>query len=449
MLILFSAFSLLIKCVLAGKGDTIEQLKVAYGNIDLTNAYDKAEVKTIDGEVPKGLNGTLVRQGCGVFGNSFGPLIEDKIDRIAHVFDCIELAQSFHFHDGQVFFTSRFYDTNKNNYFLMEHEQDMAKSSVFFPTIYANYSSEAVQDYYGWLSDNENATNLKNNDVPHVSWWVIGQDVLSNAEGTFATKVDPHNVLAFKDYDMGGDWPTNDRLEFNPAHEVYDENLGLLSTVGLHTYNEDGTEQETKRIVYTIKQMADGSNKREYFAEIPYPKANLSVCKSGQVPDPNSWLKYLHTIAITTNYIIIPETSYLRNPCDYASGYPLPVYASVEYDQNVKGRFSVIDKNDPSKVTILEADTHFFITHKFNAFEDDKGIIHLDVLNYNSPSPYTELPYVQNAVFGGGEIEQELRRYSLDVSKNTVTHQKLHNMTDGDYVEFSNCNPDYAGKPYR
>ena len=324
-----------------------------------------------------------------------------------------------------------------------------SKSSVFFPTIYANYSSEAVQDYYGWLSDNENATNLKNNDVPHVSWWVIGQDVLSNAEGTFATKVDPHNVLAFKDYDMGGDWPTNDRLEFNPAHEVYDENLGLISTVGLHKYNEDGTEQETKRIVYTIKQMADGSNKREYFAEIPYPKANLSVCKSGQVPDPNSWLKYLHTIAITTNYIIIPETSYLRNPCDYASGYPLPVYASVEYDQNVNGRFSVIDKNDPSKVTILEADTHFFITHKFNAFEDDKGIIHLDVLNYNSPSPYTELPYVQNAVFGGGEIEQELRRYSLDVSKNTVTHQQLHNMTDGDYVEFSNCNPDYAGKPYR
>ena len=449
MLLILSVALGLIQSTIAGKGDTIEQLKVGYGNIDLNHVHDKAEVVTLYGQVPKGLNGTLIRQGCGVFGNSFDPLVEDQLDRINHVFDCIELAQSFHFHDGQVSFTSRFYDTNRNDYFLNVHNQDMTNSSVFFGTVYANFSIDAIQDYNQWKSENEDATKLRNDHVYHVSWWLIGQDVLSNAEGTIGMQVDPHNVVDFMDYDMGGEWPEHDRLEFNPAHEAYDTNLGLISTIGLIKYNADKTEAETKRIVYTINQKEDGSNQRNYIAEIPYPNANLSLCELGQAPDPNTWIRYLHTIASTDNYIIIPETSYLRNPCDLIIGWNGPGYSTVEYVEEVNGRFSVIDKKDPSKVTVLEADTHFFITHKFNAFEDDEGVIHVDVLNYDSSGPYTEFTYVQEAVFGGDIEGEELRRYSLDLSKKTVTYRKLHNLTEGDYVEFSNCNPDYAGKPYR
>ena len=105
MLVYFCTFSILIHCALAGPGDTIEQLKVSYGNIDLNHFHDKVEVKTLDGQVPKGLNGTLIRHGCGVFGNTFGEEME-KLDRVTHLFDCMELAQSFHFYEGQAFFTS-------------------------------------------------------------------------------------------------------------------------------------------------------------------------------------------------------------------------------------------------------------------------------------------------------------------------------------------------------
>ena len=180
MLILFSTFSFLIQCSFAGKEDTVDQLKVAYGNIDLTHVYNKAEVKTLDGKIPKGLNGTLIRQGCGVFGNNFDPLVEGQLDRIEHVFDCIELAQSFHFIDGQVSFSSRFYDTNKNDYFLNVHDQDMTKSSVFYGTVYANFSGKAIEDYYSWISENEDTTKLKNDYVFHVSWWLIGQCSCTN-----------------------------------------------------------------------------------------------------------------------------------------------------------------------------------------------------------------------------------------------------------------------------
>ena len=290
MLVIISVLSFLLKYALAGKGDTIEQLKVSYGNIDLTHSYNNANVKTIDGEVPEGLNGTLIRHGCGVFGNTFGEETEG-LDRVNHLFDCMELAQSFHFYEGQAFFTSHYYDTNRNDYFLNVHDQDMTKSSVFYGTVYANSSGDARDDFSKWRSDNKNTTKLKNNEVPHVSWWLIGNDVVANGEDQGGAKIDPHNIINFKDYTLGGSWPENDRLEFNPAHEVYDEKLGLINTVGSYKFNDDKTEQITKRIVYTIKQMEDGSNQRDYIAEIDYPKADLSGCSAGQLPDPNSWLK--------------------------------------------------------------------------------------------------------------------------------------------------------------
>ncbi len=160
--------------------------------------------------------------------------------------------------------------------------------------------------------------------------------------------------------------------------------------------------------------------------------------------------RYLHTIASTENYIIVPETSYMRNPCDNVLGGSGPGYLSpIVYNESINGVFSIIPKVDPKNVISLDAGTHFFITHKFNAFEDDAGIIHVDVIHYFSPEPYTKFTFINEAVFGEDSPDQEIRRYSLDWSNGTVSYKKLYNMTEGDYIEFPNCNPNYAGKPYR
>ena len=156
----------------------------------------------------------------------------------------------------------------------------------------------------------------------------------------------------------------------------------------------------------------------------------------------------MHAIAVTENYIIIPETSYLRNPCDWITGSGAG-YNSVDYNEKILGRFSVIPKENPENVQTIETDTHFFITHHFNAFEDTTGVIQLDVINYDSPEPYTQFTYIHEAVFGTTSVKQELRRYSIDLNANTVSHKKLHPLPENDYIEFPNCNPNYAGKPYR
>ena len=111
LFLLFSKISL----IFAGTGDTISHLEMAYGNLDLDNPLDKVNVQVLFGNVPKALEGTFIRHGCGVFGHSTQYQVPNKIDRIDHIFDCIEIAQAFHFHDGQVTFTSKFYDTIKND----------------------------------------------------------------------------------------------------------------------------------------------------------------------------------------------------------------------------------------------------------------------------------------------------------------------------------------------
>ena len=105
--------SIFIIFVQAGKDDTIEDLKVGLGNIDMNHEWLQEPVEITHGKVPDDLEGTFVRHGCGAFGN----VAEDEpnpwmLDRIDHLFDCIEIDQSFSFHNGLAYFNSRFYDTN-------------------------------------------------------------------------------------------------------------------------------------------------------------------------------------------------------------------------------------------------------------------------------------------------------------------------------------------------
>ena len=75
---------------------------------------------------------------------------------------------------------------------------------------------------------------------------------------------------------MGNDLPQGE-YEFNPAHQVYDENLGLISSTGWYNYTEDN-KVETKRLIYAIKQNDKGENTRTVLAEIDYPTADLDDC---------------------------------------------------------------------------------------------------------------------------------------------------------------------------
>jgi carotenoid cleavage dioxygenase-like enzyme len=115
MLALTYLFLILVTGTQAGPDDTISQLEVGYGNLDMNNVYHQEPVETVDGRVPNWLSGSLIRHGCGAYGRSTRPVINGTLDRVTHIFDCIEIGETFSFLNGQAFYTSKFYDTNKND----------------------------------------------------------------------------------------------------------------------------------------------------------------------------------------------------------------------------------------------------------------------------------------------------------------------------------------------
>ena len=95
-LYIFSIF--LLSSALCGPNDTLDQLVAALTNVRLEDQVQGAPVITDMGELPPWLSGTLVRHACGVFGEMENPS-SDFVNRVTHIFDCIEMGQSYHFHE--------------------------------------------------------------------------------------------------------------------------------------------------------------------------------------------------------------------------------------------------------------------------------------------------------------------------------------------------------------
>ena len=53
--------------------------------------------------------------------------------------------------------------------------------------------------------------------------------------------------------------------------------------------------------------------------EFHHNDVNLTLCDENPVapyPDPNGRLRYMHAFQMTDNYIVLPETSYMYDPCN-------------------------------------------------------------------------------------------------------------------------------------
>ena len=119
-------------------------------------------------------------------------------------------------------------------------------------------------------------------------------------------KVDPHNLIAIGNGDFGKgldtapSFPDGCRIDQsqNPAHETYDKDLGLVSTIGMYCTNKSSEEALISRVVYTVKPNAEGQNERRIIGEIKYDEPFDGYnCWTDDPPHASKNLRYLHTIA--------------------------------------------------------------------------------------------------------------------------------------------------------
>ena len=118
-------------------------------------------------------------------------------------------------------------------------------------------------------------------------------------------------------------------------------------------------------------------------------------------PEPDARLRNIHSIQMSENFVIVPETSYLYDPCTKMNRNKSLSTWLQEYEF-VDSYYSVIQvlKKTGEHVARVKIDP-MFTTHMLGCFEDNEtGLLHVDILKYKDASSYTHYTFIDNAIDG-------------------------------------------------
>jgi len=449
---------LLLPLARAGVNDTVDQLRNGFTIVPLSDQGTQEAVIVDYGSPPEWLSGTLARHACGVYGETGRTFInedgEEMINACDHVFDCIEMGQGYHFHKGEVTFTSRFYEDTEHTALWKYYGENMNYTSVWWGTVYAHQNLTAKAYFSNWAQEHPgNYTS----SVPAVSWWKVGKDVLGMSEWPSGVIVDPHTMEQIKHYEYKDEEDGNFlgdgfHNQHSAAHEQYDADGRVWSSAAVHKY--DGDIGKNKRVIYTLNPE---TQKREVVGEWHFNDTDISLCKDGEpYPDPDARLRQVHTVQMTQNFIVVPETSYMYDPCVRVNYDPAKAGWEQEYryEPDVEGLVTVMNKTNGKDIHQIRVPP-MMITHTLGAYEDpDTNELHFDVLHYDNAKAYTYYTYISKVLDGTPHPNNmtKIMRYTLDMADWTLKEGPKDLIPDTELnhsFEFSNINPSYLGKKYK
>ncbi len=349
----------------------------------------------ITGTVPNWLSGTLIRNGpikVTVNGQSN-----------VHWFDGLTMLHAFSFHEGSVKYSNKFLRSD-------------AYHSVF---------EEGSLNYSGFASDpcrslfKKLLTFFIPNSHPAIHNANVNVAKLADAyvaltEVPLPVQFDQKTLETLGVLDYQDTLPKDNCWE--SAHPHYDmeqkRTLNYLIKFGRTSY-------------YTLYGLNDGSAQRQTIAEIP-------------VEEP----AYMHSFAVTENYIILTEFPIVVKPLDLIMKNQA-FMKNFTWQPQRGTRFVVINKRDGSVVGKYVTKP-FFAFHHANAFEKD-GMIHIDMVTYKDAEIITgDSLHVNSDKVPGDNYASQLERFSVSLNNNEITSDVLLSKSN----EFPRINEKLDGKPY-
>ena len=151
-------------------------------------------------------------------------------------------------------------------------------------------------------------------------------------------------------------------------------------------------------------RIEDG-NRRVAVGSTPIGEKMFDLTKcfvSRHYPDFEDRAGYMHSFAMSRNYVVLPVVPYLLDYCTLFSqvsmghGAFFRTYMQAHEARGLK--FHVMRKSDGVFVKSFEmgAADNIFVTHQVNAFEDEeKKLLHVDMLTYKSADVY-QTAYIES-----------------------------------------------------
>ncbi|XP_060569819.1 carotenoid-cleaving dioxygenase, mitochondrial-like [Ruditapes philippinarum] len=302
--------------------------------------HEKPVEGQITGEIPEWVNGSLYRNGPGMY--------EVGEYKYNHWFDPLAMFTRFHIENKKV--------TYQNRYLKSEtYKKNVAAQRIViygFGTLPVPDPCQNIfQRFLSYFTVDEK------NDNTNVNFYPLKDELYASTETNFIRKVDPETLETL-------------------------ERVNLTDYVAVHTasahphYDADGT-------VHNIGNCFKGGPKiciikippkKEPNDEFPQGQVMSAIKSSGKVS-----INYIHSFGMTENYYVYVEQPMFMNLLKIMTAKirGSPMSNSMDWYPDLKTRFRIIDKKTGEEVNPeikYEADP-LMVFHHINAYEENGHII--------------------------------------------------------------------------
>ncbi len=363
-------------------------------SLELEEESIRSSLRT-EGEIPSWLSGTLVRNGPIVV------TIDDKTNE--HWFDGLAMLHAFSFDQGNVIYSNQFLRTDAYRTVFEEARMN-----------YSGFATDPCQSIFKrlftWLFPSSTYP-LHNANVNIAK---IANQYVALTEIPLPVKFDLKSLETLGVFEFQDNLP-KDRC-WESAHPHYDpirkETINYLIQYGPTSY-------------YTFYRLEDGSSERKVFAEIPVAKPS-----------------YMHSFALTENFIVLTEFPFRVNPINLILTNQ-PFIKNFYWEPESGTRFIVIDRFTGEVIKEYTTDS-FFAFHHVAAFEKEDQLI-VDMVCFDDAKIITEI--ADHFKPNRNKVDKETARYMrYTLSKKGEIRSELFFQNA---IEFPKIDGRLDGRPFR
>ncbi|CAD5222417.1 unnamed protein product [Bursaphelenchus xylophilus] len=441
---------MLILLLLFGSAFSQSVRKVHLGFPEAWDGDKYKELYCPSKNIPKFLDGYFLCQLSASYGSQRAPAGR----KLNHMIDAIGAVGAFHISNGQVVFSAQYYPARP--YKIWEfYDRNMTKASV----PWAGWSDYNLTAMGKWEQVPANQDSARFH--PNLDFWRVGNKIIAGTEAPYwvgyefdVKTLDKFKLFPFvEENDVFGN-PKPSMIPISMAiHERRDSDGTIWGSFSAMNFNE----QRFYQGIFTV----DESGVRRVIGMYDYGVWDPNACGKDDeyIGDKTLLPGYIHSITTTQNYVILPITSLLINPCKFKEP-PLSKDAraslqkgglwGMDFYDMVPMRFLIFDKNTKQWITQkpFEVFPSMFVTHQLNAYEDTNGNLVADMVVYDSHDPYVKYFYTDFLTSRIYPSTARVLRFTIDIESNRVMYSYLIPQ-ETIAADFSQINHNFDEKPYK
>jgi beta,beta-carotene 9',10'-dioxygenase len=357
-----------------------------YGFTTLQNEVS-INVLPLQGKIPDWLSGTLIRNGPAKF--------EIGKQNYNHWFDGLAMLHKFSFTKGNISYRNKFIRSKA-------YKKAEETGKISFP----EFATDPCRSIFSRVSAMFSSHSTDNTNVNLTQ---IANKFIAMTETPIPIEFDPHTLKTVGVFDF------NDHIsgQLTTAHPHHD--FDKKETINYMT-------QFSRESRYNIYKIMTGKS-RELIASI-------------RSKEPS----YMHSFALTENYIILVEFPLVINPLDLiVSGKPFIENFRWKPERGTK--FTIVSRSKRKIVGSYITDP-FFAFHHVNAFEIDDKIV-LDIITYQNDDIIRSL-YLDvlrgNIRYKKDIPTSELRRYEIRLNSSSIEYEIILSMLELPRINYRRTN---------